>query len=142
MGPVSQLFRVDPWDRTGRVRTTCPRLRKGIADMRNRFTGTIVGIVGAAALVFATTLAFRIVEQPVAGQARAYRAPRTPDGKPNLNGIWQAVNTASWNLQDHPSQASPVIAMGARGAIPGGLSVVEGGEIPYKPEAAAKKAEN
>ena len=69
-------------------------------------------------------------------------APRTPDGKPDLNGIWQTLNTANWDLQDHAPQPSPIAAMGARGAIPAGLGVVEGGEIPYRPEAASKKSEN
>ena len=31
--------------------------------------------------------------------AQTYRAPRTPDGKPDLNGIWQAMNTANWDLE-------------------------------------------
>jgi hypothetical protein len=81
-------------------------------------------------------------ETSTTAQTRAYRAPRTPDGKPNLNGIWQAVNTANWDLLDHSAQAGPVVALGALGAIPGGVGVVEGNEIPYKPEAAAKKKEN
>src|SRR5580765_2312509 len=72
-------------------------------------------------------------EESTTAQTRAYRAPRTPDGKPNLNGIWQAVNTANWDLLDHSAQPGPVVALGAVGAIPGGLSVVEGNEIPYKP---------
>jgi hypothetical protein len=63
--------------------------------------------------------------------------PRTPDGKPNLNGIWQAMNTANWDLRDHAAGPSLVVALGAEGAEPGGLGVVEGGEIPYLP--AAKK---
>jgi hypothetical protein len=58
--------------------------------------------------------------------------PRTPDGKPNLNGIWQVLNTAAWDIQDHG---------GALG-VPPGLGVVEGNEIPYQPQAAAKKQEN
>src|SRR5258706_2492070 len=33
--------------------------------------------------------------------AQAYRAPRMADGHPNFNGIWQAMNTANWDLQDH-----------------------------------------
>ena len=111
--------------------------------MRNQFGGTIMSIVVAAAVAaVAMTATFRIAEQPLAGQTRAYRAPRTPDGKPNLSGVWQALNTANWDLLDHAPRPSPVVAMGARGAIPAGLGVVEGGEIPYRPEAAAKKSEN
>jgi hypothetical protein len=71
-----------------------------------------------------------------------YRAPRMPDGKPNLNGIWQAMNTANFDLEAHAAAPSPVREMGATGAIPGGLGVVEGGPIPYTPEALAKKKEN
>ena len=77
------------------------------------------------------------------------KGPRTKDGKPDLNGIWQAVNTANFDLEPHaakaalalvPGQFVPVpcanvVAMGAIGAVPGGLGVVEGGQIPYKPEA-------
>ncbi len=70
------------------------------------------------------------------------RIARTPDGKPDLNGIWQAMGSAHWNLEPHNAQAAPVVAMGALGAIPGGLGVVEGGRIPYKPEALSKRAEN
>jgi hypothetical protein len=72
----------------------------------------------------------------------AYKAPRGPDGRPNLNGIWQAVNEANWDLEGHPAQPSPVVAVGTLGAAPGGLGVVEGGPIPYLPAALAKKKEN
>jgi len=77
---------------------------------------------------------------PAAGQA-GYRAPRTADGKPNLNGIWQAFNDANWDIEGHAAQAGPP-ALGAIGAIPPGLGVVEGGPIPYLPAVAAKKKEN
>src|ERR1700704_5073820 len=77
-----------------------------------------------------------------AGHAQTYKAPRTPDGKPNLNGIWQANNTANWDLQGHAAHAGPITALGAIGAEPGGLGVVDGGAIPYLPAAAAKKKEN
>ena len=77
-----------------------------------------------------------------AAQAPAYRAPRTPDGKPNLNGIWQALNTANWDIEAHSAGPSVIRELGAAGAIPGGLGVVEGGELPYRPEALAKKKEN
>ena len=78
----------------------------------------------------------------IAADTPTYRAPRTPDGRPNLNGIWQAVNTANWDLLDHSARPGAVVAMGAAGAIPGGLGVVDGNEIPYTSEAAAKKREN
>ncbi|PYR76818.1 MAG: hypothetical protein DMF87_17435 [Acidobacteria bacterium] len=89
-------------------------------------------------------------------QAPAYRAPRTPDGKPDLNGIWQVLNEANYDIEMHaarpamavrpgpygPVPAAPVLALGATGAVPPGVGVVEGGELPYKPEALAKKKEN
>jgi hypothetical protein len=91
---------------------------------------------------------------PLAGQA--YRAPRTSDGKPDLNGIWQALNEANYDLEGHmarpamalrpgphgPVPAAAVLALGAVGAVPPGMGVVEGGEIPYKPEALAIKKKN
>jgi len=75
-------------------------------------------------------------------QSSPYKGPRTSDGKPDLNGIWQAMNTANWDLAAHASQAGPVASEGARGAEPGGLGVVEGGAIPYLPAALKIKAEN
>jgi hypothetical protein len=70
------------------------------------------------------------------------RIARTPDGKPDLNGIWEAMGTAHWNLEPHNAQAGPLAQLGALGAIPGGLGVVAGGRIPYRPDAAAQRAEN
>jgi len=75
-------------------------------------------------------------------QAPAYRAPRTGDGKPNLNGIWQALNEANWDLQGHAAAQGPVAALGAAFSLPPSLGVVEGDEIPYLPAAVAKKKEN
>ncbi len=69
------------------------------------------------------------------------RIPRMPNGKPDLNGIWQAVNTANWDLRTHGPGPGPA-KLGAIGAIPPGLGVVEGDEIPYLAEAAVKKKEN
>jgi hypothetical protein len=79
---------------------------------------------------------------PVNAQNQPYKAPRTADGKPNLNGIWQAMNSANWDLEGHSAQAGQVVALGATGAEPPGIGVVEGGEIPYLPAAAQKKKEN
>ena len=106
------------------------------------------GLKGSIVVAAALTLA----AIPAAGQTRL----RTPDGKPSLNGIWQVINTANWDIQTHaarpalmtvpgplaPIPAKPVLAFGAVGAVPGGLGVVEGDEIPYQPWAAAKKREN
>lgn len=70
------------------------------------------------------------------------KVARTANGKPDLNGFWQAMGSAHWNLEPHMAEPSPVTAMGALGAIPGGLGVVEGGRIPYKADALAKRNEN
>jgi hypothetical protein len=60
-----------------------------------------------------------------------------------LNGIWQALNTANWDIQAHAAQPGPFpFLLGAIGAVPAGEGVVEGNEIPYQPWAAAKKREN
>jgi hypothetical protein len=67
---------------------------------------------------------------------------RMPDGKPNLNGIWAASNTANWNLETHAAKQGPLAALGAAFSVPGGLGVVEGGEIPYRPEALAQRDAN
>ena len=64
--------------------------------------------------------------------APSYTPPRTTDGHPDLRGIWQAVNTAAWNLEDH----------GASLGIPAGHGVVEGGAIPYQDSALGKRQEN
>ncbi len=65
-------------------------------------------------------------------------------GKPNLNGIWQVMNSANWDLEPHDAQEAPVAAdrLGAIGAIPGGLGVVEGGTIPYLPAALEQRDKN
>src|ERR1700733_9826241 len=70
-----------------------------------------------------------------------YRAPRTPDGKPDLNGIWQAVNEANWNIEGHAAGPGTVVALGAEAATPPGIGIVEDGLIPYLPAAAAKQKE-
>ena len=58
--------------------------------------------------------------------------PRIADGRPDFSGIWQAMNTAAWDIQDHTAQKG----------IPAGQGVVDGNEIPYQPTALAKKNEN
>jgi len=65
-------------------------------------------------------------------------------GKPNLNGVWQVMGGPNWNLEPHDAAEAPAASelIGAIGAIPPGLGVVEGGQIPYKPDAIAKRDEN
>ena len=67
--------------------------------------------------------------------------PRAYDGHPDLSGVWQAIGTAHWNLQDHQASAGPP-ELGAIGATPPGRGVVEGGEIPYQPWALDRKHRN
>ena len=88
--------------------------------------------------------------------AQTGRVPRTQDGKPDMNGIWQALGNAHWDIEPHtaraalqmqpgpvvPVPAKPILAFGAVGSVPSGIGVVVGGEIPYLPEAQAKKLEN
>ena len=118
--------------------------------MRRTLRDLTFAASGAAlmALVFNTA-------RPLDGQTPAPRIPRVA-GKPDLNGVWQAMNTANWDLEPHaarpalamrpgpitPVPAREVLAFGAVGAVPGGFGVVEGGEIPYTPEARKKKEEN
>jgi len=91
------------------------------------------------ALVFAF---IAVTGRSTQGQAQPAGLPRTPDGKPNLNGIWEALNTANWDIQDHAAKAGPVIALGAAFSQPAGLGIVEGNDLPYKPAMLAKKKAN
>src|SRR5258705_400801 len=97
------------------------------------------GVIAAAAMAAAAVVAPSTSR--IAAQAPAFTVPRTADGKPKLDGIWQSQNTADWNLQAHAAEAGRP-DLGAIGAVPPGLSVVEGNEIPYRPSAIAKKEEN
>src|SRR5262245_10627941 len=82
--------------------------------------------------------------------------PRLSDGRPDLNGVWQALNEAHYDLEAHtarpamalrdgphgPLPRAEVLRLGAVGAVPGGMGVVDGGGIPYRPEALQTKVEN
>jgi hypothetical protein len=77
-----------------------------------------------------------------AGEDQNYRAPRTAHGTPDLSGIWQAINTANWNLEAHAAEAGPFYQLGAAFGVPPGVGVVDGGEIPYLPAALEKRNAN
>src|SRR5688572_23922064 len=128
-----------------------------------------MGIVGASAVILmvgaglAQQRAVQPAPQPAAqrGQQPAAAAPQRGAqpaaaaqtyqldrparlyGRPNLNGIWQTMNSANWNLEAHNAEPlSEFWKLGAIGAIPAGRSVVRGGTIPYLPDALKKRNEN
>ena len=108
-----------------------------------------IRLKGVIALATATGATLGLTAIPTTGQTPSaelfpsYRAARTADGKPNLNGIWQSFTTANWDILAHAAQPGPhPELMGAWGAGPGGQGIVEGNEIPYQPWAAAKQKEN
>jgi len=88
----------------------------------------------AAAMVQAVL--FSLAPVPAAGQTQTATETgvvrRTAEGTPDLSGIWQVMNTAAWDIQDHPAQKG----------VPAGQGVVEGNELPYLSAAAAKKKAN
>ena len=120
---------------------------------------TATALLMAASVLGCQILAIPAVaaaKHPVAKSA-AYRAPRGPDKiHPDLNGVWQALNGANWDIEPHgaraalqmrpgpvnPVPAKEVLALGAVGSVPAGLGVVEGGQIPYTSEARKQRDEN
>ena len=98
--------------------------------MKNRRAGVWLAL--ALIAVVALGVFSRFDRQAGAQTQAAYTPPRTPDGKADLQGIWQVLNTADVNVLDH----------GASTDGPGGLSVVGGNVLPYQPSALAKKKEN
>jgi hypothetical protein len=125
--------------------------------MRNRFTDAFIAIVlGAAVTLPLSATAQQPVRQGGAPTARTGRGgvegrggtravrPQRIAGRPNLNGIWQAISTANWNLEGHSASATPFWQLGAIFAIPAGQSVIvdNNGTIPYTPEGLKKRQEN
>jgi hypothetical protein len=102
--------------------------------LNGRRAALIAAIAAAAAIAALSTM--------TRAQGSAQGIPRLPDGRVNLSGVWQANNTANWDLLTHQARQGPMTALGAAFSVPGGLGVVEGNEIPYKPEARAKRDQN
>src|SRR5437868_7222991 len=104
--------------------------------MRNRFIGATVT---AAAILWTASVGQS--QQP----AQQPQRPARISGHPNFNGIWQALNTAFWNLEGHSVEglSKDFWKLGAIAAIPAGPSVLRGGgTIPYLPEALKQRDEN
>src|SRR5712692_3292316 len=82
----------------------------------------VLGVAGCVAAAVIASLA-PWVQRATAQTANRppYKAPRTPDGRPNLNGLWQTLTPASWDIQDHAAKSGAVVSMGALGAIPAGV---------------------
>jgi hypothetical protein len=125
----------------------------------------VVGLVGAclsghglaaAASKVPSASAKPAAAKPAGVRAGAFSMPRLPNGKPDLNGVWQAMNSANYNIEAHaasaalqmrpgpvtPVPAKEVVALGAVGSVPAGLGVVEGGAIPYTPDAVKQRDAN
>lgn len=115
--------------------------------------GTIAISAAAAAAILTLTNPPKAVPAPATTPATVSRIA----GKPDFSGVWQANNTANWDLLTHEARpmvgqpgltpnstvlAAPVLALGTIGWVPPGQGVVEGNEIPYQPWAAARKKEN
>jgi hypothetical protein len=101
----------------------------------------------AAIAAAAVVTAFTVTPTPGSAQSAVSDSltaliPRVPDGKPDLSGIWQALVPANWDIQYHAARPGAVDALGALGAEPPSLGIVEGGEIPYQDWAKAKQQEN
>src|SRR6185369_12594494 len=107
--------------------------------------------IGLSIVAISAGLFMRVMAQ------NTQTTPARSAAKPDFSGIWQANNTANWDLQTHGARpmvaqlgylpntvtlAAPVLGLGSIGWVPGGLGVVEGEEIPYQPWAAARKKEN
>src|SRR5688572_7788831 len=91
----------------------------------------------------ATVVAAALASAPSVAQQSGARPARIA-GQPNINGVWQAMNSANWNLEAHSAtKLDEFWALGSLAAIPAGQSVIDGdGKIPYKPDALAKRDEN
>src|SRR5436190_13029322 len=109
-----------------------------------------IGALALAAVMLLVANAQQRAPQPAAQPAAAPRGqqpvarPARIGGHPNLNGVWQAMNSANWNLEAHSAAGiSEFSMMGAIASIPPGKSVLKGGgTIPYKPEALKQRDEN
>jgi hypothetical protein len=113
-----------------------------VEEETGRMGNAVRGLSVVAVAVTAGLLGVFLPAQSQA-PAPAYKAPRSPDGKtPKLDGVWQVLNEANWDIRPHAAAQGPVFALGAAYSVPPGPGVVDGGEIPYLPAAAAQQKKN
>jgi hypothetical protein len=96
-------------------------------------------------MIAAVAVALALLAAGGAGPADAQRSQRSGriEGHPDLNGLWQALGTAYWDVEAHPSRALDEFwQLGAIASIPAGRSIVREGKIPYLNESLAKRDEN
>src|SRR5258708_17713686 len=126
-------------------------------------TSAVAGLMGVCLCGHAMAADAPKAPAPVAKSAATKAAsavnssvPRLPTGKPDFNGVWQVMNSANYNIEPHASSAAlqmrtgpvvpvpakEVVALGAVGSVPAGLGVVEGGSIPYTPDARKQRDAN
>lgn len=87
--------------------------------------------------------AFLLATLMLPAAAQRVARPDTINGHPNMNGVWQSLNSAYWNVEAHSAQAlDDFWKLGAMAAIPAGKSIVRGGKIPYLPAALEQRASN
>ena len=84
------------------ARLHCTRQKFGRSAEEALMHTRLPRVFVAGAIAISITLALLASFAP--SEAQVYQARRTADGKPDLNGIWQALNTANWDLQDHAAQ--------------------------------------
>jgi hypothetical protein len=117
---------------------------------RKILTAALAGALGLA------LVSGGVVAQSQGAKSPSYKSTARVAGKPDLSGVWSVMNTANWDIEPHaaraalmmrqgpivPVPAKHVVALGAIGAVPAGMGVVEGGKIPYNAEGLKLRDEN
>ena len=89
-----------------------------------------------------TTTALLLWAVAVLGQQPSQEIPRTADGTPRLDGIWQALTEANWDVRPHSADHPILPELGTFTAVRPGLGIVEGNDLPYQDWAIAQQQEN